>query len=507
MPSSREHWNSQLGFLFAAVGSAIGLGNIWRFSYMCYDNGGFAFLVPYFVALVAAGIPLMILEYGLGHAQGGSAVLSFAKIGRKSETLGWFMPVMVMFVIMLYYSVVIAWCLDYVVFSFGVQWGEDSQDFFLNKFLKISSGPGELGDFRLPILLSSLAIWAIIWVICFKRISHGIERACKIFMPTLFVLTLVLVFWGLTLPGARQGLDYYLLKPDWSKLGNWKVWNDAFGQIFFTLSLGFGIMIAYASYLPRKAGIVGNAYATSIINCLYSFIAGFAVFSVLGYMAAAKGVAVDEVVKSGPILAFVVYPEAIRLLPGLNSLFGVIFFLILVIAGISSGISIIEALGSAVQDKFDVARGRVVTVLCVVGFMGSILFCSYGGLYWLDILDHYATTYGLVAAGILECLIVGWVIKVHLLRKHINGTSRLKINRLWDLSVRYLTPAALIVFLVGALRQEFSGRYEGYPLLFLLVGVGWILLLLVAAVYLAWLPWRKGGLKREHSPRGGKMLT
>jgi len=506
MTQTRDRWNSQIGFLFAAVGSAIGLGNIWRFSYMCHDNGGGAFLVPYFIALLAAGIPLMLLEYGFGHAQGGSAPLSFAKVGRKSETLGWFMPVMVMFVIMLYYSVVIAWCLNYLVFSFDLSWGDNTESFFYGSFLKLSEGPGELGDVRLPILLSSLAVWVVIWLICFKKVSHGIERACKIFMPTLFVLTAILVVWGLQLDGATEGLRYYL-RPDWGRLREWKVWNDAFGQIFFSLSLGFGIMIAYASYLPKRANIVQNAYLTSAINCGYSLFAGLAVFSVLGYMAQVDGVPIKDVVAGGPGLAFIVYPRAISLLPAFNSLFGVVFFLTLVIAGISSGISIIEALGSAIQDKFAINRFRVITLLCVTGFLGSLVFCLQGGLYWLDILDHYSNNYGLVLAGFLECLIVGWAVKTHLLRKHINEASVLKINRVWDFSIKFITPVILFAFLVGALIREFSSRYEGYSLKYLLIGAGWILILLGVAAYLSRLSWRKGSLKREHSPRGGKLLT
>ncbi|NQU18428.1 MAG: sodium-dependent transporter, partial [Candidatus Saganbacteria bacterium] len=354
----RVSWGSQLGFLFAAIGSAIGLGNIWRFSYMTYENGGGAFLIPYVIALLVAGIPLLILEYGLGHKKHGSSSLAFAKIGRKFEFLGWWMPTISTFGIMLFYSVIIGWCVNFFFYSFDLAWGKDTQAFFFNTFLQQSKGVFDIGSIVSPILISVLGVWFVIWLICYKEINHGIEKACLIFMPLLFGMTLFLVGWGLTLPGAIEGIKFYLI-PDFSKLLNLKVWMDAFGQIFFTLSLGFGIMIAYASYLPKRTDIIRNAYITSFVNCIYSFIAGFAIFSIVGYMALQKGEPVSQVIKQSITLAFVVFPEGISLLPAFNNLFGMIFFGVLVIAGISSGISLIEAFSAAITDKFNFDR-RVV---------------------------------------------------------------------------------------------------------------------------------------------------
>jgi neurotransmitter:Na+ symporter, NSS family len=411
----RQRWSSKTGFLLAAVGSAIGLGNIWRFSYVVYQNGGGAFLIPYFFALLTAGIPLMILEFGLGHRMGGSAVLSYWRVNRRLEWFGWWMPLMVMYGIMLYYTVVIGWSLNYSLYSLNLSWGEDTASFFFHTFLKKSDSPWALQDIVAPIFVSTAIIWLIIWFICYKEVNRGIEKACKIFMPALFVLTMILVFWGCSLHGAGEGLKFYL-KPDWSKLGDIKVWTSAYGQIFFTLSIGFGIMIAYASYLPRKTNLVQNAVITSTVDSLYSFIAGFAVFSVLGYLAAVKKVAVDKVVTEGASLAFITYPQAISELPAFNRLFGVLFFLSLTIAGISSAISIIEALTSALTDKFKAPRRKVVGILCGTGFVGSIVFLCHSGLIWLDIVDHFINHYGLVLAGLLECVFIGWVLKARTLR-------------------------------------------------------------------------------------------
>jgi len=404
----RSTWNSQIGFLLAAIGSAVGLGNIWRFSYMTFEYGGGAFLVPYFIALLIAGIPLMILEYGLGHRELGASPLSFARVNPKWEWVGWWMPMAAMFGIMLYYAVIIGYCVIYFFLSLNLTWGADTEAFFFNELLQISDSPFNLGGLRLSITSATLFVWMICWIICFKEINHGIERACKIFIPLLFFLTLILVGWGFTLPGAMSGIKAYLT-PDWNTLKHFDVWVAAFGQIFFTLSLGFGIMITYASYLPKKTNIFGNAITTSLVNCIFSFISGFAVFSVIGFMATQKGVPITSVIKQGPQLAFVVYPEAINNLPFLKNIFGIMFFLVLVIAGISSGISLIEAFACSIKDKFGWDRKKVVSVICIIGFTGSLIFTTRAGLLLLDITDHFVTHYGLIFGGIIECIIIGWV--------------------------------------------------------------------------------------------------
>jgi len=321
----RPQWKSRTGFILAALGSAIGLGNIWRFSYLCYKNGGGAFLIPYVIALLIVGIPLMILELGLGHRMRGASPLSFAKVGRRWEWCGWWAVICAMYGIMLYYGVVIAWCVSYAFFSVNLSWGTDPNDFFFNQFLQLSSGPFDLGNIRSPIIFALLFVWFATWFIVFFGVQKGVERANKIFMPLLFVLISILVIWSVSLKGAALGLSVYL-KPDFSLLTKPQIWIDAFTQIFFTLSLAFGIMIVYASYLPRKVDIVKDALIICIGNCAFSFFAGFAVFGTLGYMAYTTGQPVSEVVKESIGLAFVAYPQAISLMPAFANVFGVLFF-------------------------------------------------------------------------------------------------------------------------------------------------------------------------------------
>ncbi|MBN1596567.1 sodium-dependent transporter [candidate division FCPU426 bacterium] len=502
----REAFSSNLGFLLAAIGAAVGLGNIWRFSYMAYANGGGAFLVPYFIALFSAGIPLLILEYGLGHRAKASAPLAFAKIHRRWEWLGWWMPVFVMFGIMFYYQVVIGWCANFTVFSFTLAWGGDSQDFFLKQYLGLTKGPGELGGLRWPIVAATALMWGATWMIVYQEVHRGIERACKIFMPILLVTTLILVGWGLTLPGAAAGIQYYL-KPNWAKLQDYKVWMAAYGQIFFTLSVAFGIMIAYASYLPKKSDLVKNAWITSLTNCLHSFLAGFAVFAVLGYLSYAKGLPIDQVITSGPTLAFVVFPEAISKLPFLREVFGILFFSALMIAGLSSGVSIVEALTCALRDKFGISRNWVVTVLCLIGLFGSLIFTTGGGLYWLDIVDHFLNQYGLVLCGLLECLVIGYVLKAGVLRSHVNSSARVKMTVAWDWIIKYLTPAILAGMLLRSLYSELAKGYQGYSLSALLgIGVTWLLATLAAALMLSVYPWDPVRLQAEHRPEADALF-
>ncbi len=476
----RENWKSPLGFLLAAVGSAVGLGNIWRFSYMAYSNGGGAFLIPYFVALLTAGIPLLLLEFALGHRFRGSAPVAYGAVGRRWEWLGWWVSTLVMFGIEIYYVVIISWCLNYFFLSFGLRWGSDPNAFFFKRFLSLSPSPMQLGGVEPRVLLGLAFVWFLTWFIASRGIQKGIEAANKVFMPLLFLLTAVLVFWSLRLSGASAGISAYL-RPDFSKLLKPGVWIDAYSQIFFTLSLAQGIMVAYASYLPERSNITRDAVAVSLLNCGYSIFAGFAVFATLGFMATAQGKPIDAVVSQSIGLAFVAYPKAVALMPA-GSLFGAIFFFCLVVAGLSSCVSLMEAFVSAYVDKFGAERRRVVTVLSVLGFAGGIVFTTRAGLHWINIVDHFITDYGLVLSGLFESVMVGWFLGTHFLRSHMNRVSTFRVGGWWDMCVRYLIPLVLFVIFTESLVGEFLRPYHGYRWLSLVfIGGGWLAVTIILA--------------------------
>ncbi|MBN2467580.1 MAG: sodium-dependent transporter [Deltaproteobacteria bacterium] len=485
----RGRWKSQTGFIMAAVGSAVGLGNIWRFSYMAHENGGGAFLIPYVIALLTVGIPLLVLEFGIGHERIGSAPLAFAKISEKWEWLGWWAVTFVMFGIALYYCVIIAWCINFVVFSFNLSWGGDPDLFFFKSFLGTTAGPESVGHVRTPILFSLMLVWFVNWFVVYQGVEKGIEQANKLFIPLLFVLMLVLIVWGLTLEGAKTGIMAYLT-PDFHKLMTPKVWINAYSQIFFSLSLGFGIMIAYASYLPEKSDITKDALATALADCGFSIMAGFGVFAILGYMAQASQQPIENVVTESIGLAFVVYPKAISLLPG-GSVFGILFFLSLTFAGLSSSISILEAFSSALMDKFHFNRKPTVSILCVLGFLGGVIFVTGGGLFWLDIVDHFISHYGLVLVGILECILVGWFFHIAKIRNHINKVSSLRLGSWWEGLIKYFVPLVLTIILLSDLIKEGSHPYGNYSwTAIILIGRDWLLFTLIIAFILSRRPWR-----------------
>jgi NSS family neurotransmitter:Na+ symporter len=427
----------------------------------------------------------------------GSAPLAYAKISRRWEWLGWWAVTFVMFGIVLYYTVIISWCLNFFVLSFDLEWGDDPNTFFFQDFLELSESPGQPGEVRTPILVGLVAIWSLIWLVVFRGVRKGIELANKVLMPLLLILTAVLVAWSVTLEGAGEGLKAYVT-PDFSRLSDPQVWIDAYSQIFFTLSLAFGIMIAYASYLPAKADITGAAVLTAVLNSGYSLFAGIAVFAVLGFMAQSTGVPMGEVVTQSIGLAFVAYPKAISLMPGGN-FFGAVFFLCLVVAGLSSAVSIVEAFVSAMVDKFGMRRQTLVTVVSVLGFLGSIAFATQGGLFWLDIVDHFVTHYGLVLVGIFEALIVGWLFGTQKLRRHINRISSIKLGPWWDFLIKVFVPGVLAVILLGDIVSELREPYGGYSWAsIILIGRDWLLVTLAAGFVLACQPWRT----REHEEGG-----
>ncbi len=499
--AQRSQWGTNLGFLLAAIGSAVGLGNIWRFPYVAYENGGGAFLIPYFVALFTAGIPVLMLEFALGHHKEASAPKAFQHINAKWEWLGWWAVLFVMFGIELYYIVIIGWCANYMRFSLTMAWGDDPNKFF-SAFLA-TGDPGDIWGItglQWSVVVAVVIVWLINWGITYGGVRKGIERAVKIMMPILLLVTIVIVVWALFLEGAGKGVRHYVT-PDFNKVTDLKVWIAAYGQIFFSLSLGFGIMIAYSSYLARDANIFKNSLIVAFANSSYEVFAGFGVFSILGYMATRQGKEISDVVAESLGLAFVVYPEAISMLPH-GRLFGVLFFFLLAVAGISSSISIIEAFTAAVQDKFSFVRKKIVTTICVIGFVGSLLFTTNVGLFWLDIVDHFLNHYGLIVVGIVEALVVGWLYRTDLLKAHIvanlglSGTHHKLFNylvlQLWMYCIRFITPVALGIAIVHSLIREFQEPYEGYPISgVIILGVGWLLVTHVLAFGLSGLPWRE----------------
>jgi NSS family neurotransmitter:Na+ symporter len=472
---ARERWDKRAAFIMAAIGSAIGLGNVWRFPYMAYANGGGAFFIPYLIALVTTGIPLVALEYYLGVRYQRGPTEAYDFIRKRTNYIGWF-ALGTAAMITFYYTVVMSWAWNYMFHSIGVDWAGNEKSFFFTNVLGITDSIKNLGGIQWYLVLGNVVTWIVIFLVIFK----GVKVVGKVVTWTVCIpwaLILVLIIRGITLQGSANGLDFYL-RPDFSHLLNPTVWLGAYGQIFFSLSLGFGIMIAYASYLPEDSDINTNAWVVSFANCVTSFFAGFAVFSVLGYLAFTTNQPVEKVVGAGPGLAFVTYPTAIAKLPGgvvVQSIFGMMFFLMLVTLGIDSAFSLVEAIVTGLKDSFNLNRAKVSFWVCFVGAVVGFLYASRAGLYWLDVVDHWMN-WGLVIVGLLEAILIGWFFDINKVSSDIDSTSEMKFGKLWIVSVKYITPAILLITIITSIYKELKSPYEGYPIWSLMVG-GWILLI------------------------------
>ncbi len=489
----REHWSTRLSFVMAAVGSAVGLGNLWRFPATCAANGGGAFLLPYFLALASVGIPLLILEFSLGHRMQHAAPAAIERIRPTFSWVGWW-AVLMGFIIVSFYTVVMAWCLEYVVYSFWPSaleaWQTDASGFFNRKVLWAAEGlEGRPGGIVWP-LVGCLAIcWGIIFLLIFKGIKQ-VGKVVLLTVPLPIVLVVVLFVRGITLPNALEGLQAYL-QPDFELLKEPSVWLAAYGQIFFTLSLGFGVMVAYASYLDRETDITNNAFLTGLINCGFSFFTGFAVFSVLGFLATIPGNE-DALEQAGGGLAFIAYPTALARLPGAH-VFSVLFFVTLLTLGIDSAFSIVEAITASLMEKFNLSRYLALGIVCLAGFLGGLVFCTQNGSTYLDVTNKFIE-FGMVTGALSLCIVVGWFYGARKMRNHINRVSEIRIGRWWDALIMYVAPVVLGAVLVSNIYEQLTMERDDYmePVVLFL---GWLPLigtLVLATVLMA--------LKRTDQP-------
>lgn len=487
---TRDTWTSQTGFLVAAIGSAIGLGNIWRFPGVAYTNGGGAFLVPYLVALLFAGIPILWLEYAVGHKFRGTPPWAFRRMNAKGEFLGW-LCVFICFVIITYYAAVVAWSGSYVVYSITEAWGEDSKTFFLSSFLG-TVGSDEfswtpVAAVAIPLVL----VWACILLIASFGIARGVEKANKIFLPLLVVLFLALVVRALFLPGALEGLSAFFT-PNWSSLAQPKVWLAAFAQIFFSLSVGFGIMLTYASYLHKKSNVTGTALVAGFANSSFEILAGIGVFSALGFMAHSQGIAVSELKGlTGPILSFVTFPKIISMMPG-GPLFGVLFFSSLVLAGVTSLLSLLQVVSGAIQDKFALTPAKASLVMGIPTTIISLaLFATRSGLNTLDIVDNFINNVGVVGCAIAMALYSALVRpRLRGLRTHLNSVSAPSIPPVWDYLVGIVIPLVLAFMMVTSVISSIGEGYGGYAgYLVNIFGWGSVGFALLASAIVTLMPW------------------
>lgn len=511
---ARGVWNRKLEFILSVVGYSVGVSNLLRFPYLVMQNGGGAFLIPFFFFLFLCGIPLFYLELCLGQFSGISCLYVW-KFCPLFKGIGYMMLV-VSFVYCWYYIMVMVWVLVYFVHSFyakvpwaycGQSWNTEhcvtslesrrysgnctvgnltdklancfvntnitaggvnglnitaSKEFWHHYILNKSDGLEDFGTVQWHLAVALV----VAWIIVFLCVMKGIKSLGKVVYVTAllpYVLLTVFLIKGLTLPGAKDGIMYYL-KPDFSLLYNWQVWMQAAIQVFYSLGPSWGGLITMASYNKFNNNCLRDALICSAADGFTSFYGGFVIFSVIGYIAKEANMDVRDVATSGPGLGFVVYPEAITKLP-IPQLWAALFFLMLISLGIDSQFGVFETLASGLLDTFPKLRKRKILVtasLCVLLLLLDLPFTTNGGIFLYQLVDWYFAAFCVVLISFLECFLIAWVYGANRFSRDI----QLMIGQPPPLIIRicwcFITPLALFfTFLIMCYQYE-PPAYDGY---------------------------------------------
>lgn len=446
----RGNFGSKLGVILASAGSAVGLGNIWRFPYETGNHGGAAFILIYLGCILLLGLPIMIAEFLIGrHSQANTArAYQILAPGTQWRWVGR-MGVLAGFLILGYYSVVAGWTLEYIFEAVSNSFAGKTPAEFISSFQSFSSNPWR------PALWLTLFLLATHFIIV-KGVEKGIEKSSKIMMPTLFIIILVLVGCSVTLPGASRGIEF-LLKPDFSKVdGN--VFLGAMGQAFFSLSLGMGCLCTYASYFSKDTNLTRTAFSVGIIDTFVAVLAGFIIFPA----AFSVGIQPD----AGPSLIFITLPnvfqQAFNGIPVLAYIFSVMFYVLLALAALTSTISLHEVVTAYLHEEFNFTRGkaaRLVTAGCIL--LGILCPLSLGvtkdftifGLGMFDLFDFVTAKLMLPLGGLLISIFTGWYLDKKLVWSEItnNGTLKVPIYKLIIFILKYVAPIAISVIFINEL--------------------------------------------------------
>ncbi|XP_019400132.1 PREDICTED: sodium- and chloride-dependent betaine transporter-like [Crocodylus porosus] len=440
----RGQWSNKVEFVLSVAGEIIGLGNVWRFPYLCYKNGGGAFFIPYLIFLFTCGIPVFFLETALGQYTSQGGVTAWRKICPIFEGIGYASQVIESY-LNIYYIVILSWALFYLFSSFAAvlpwsncnnPWNTDLCVDFLNasgsenwtapanatspviefwerRALGLTDGIHNLGNLRWELALCLL----LAWIICYFCIWKGVKSTGKVvyFTATFpYLMLIILLVRGVTLPGALEGIKFYL-NPDVSRLRDPQVWMDAGTQIFFSYAICQGCLTALGSYNKYTNNCYRDCFMLCFLNSATSFVAGFAIFSVLGFMAQEQGVPISEVAESGPGLAFIAYPKAVTMMP-VSQLWSCLFFLMLIFLGLDSQFVCVESLVTAIVDMYPEVfrrKGRrelLILFIAFICYLLGLMLVTEGGMYIFQLFDYYAASGTcLLFLAIFEVICVGWV--------------------------------------------------------------------------------------------------
>ncbi|XP_059843925.1 sodium- and chloride-dependent GABA transporter ine-like isoform X1 [Hypanus sabinus] len=510
----RETWGRRLEFTLACVGYAVGLGNIWRFPYLCYRSGGGAFIIPYLVMILLCGIPLLLLEYTIGQYTSLGPVHALAKICPLLKGVG-VATVVISFLLCTYYNVIITWALYYLFNSFQstLPWQScnntwnvvencsngfpgnatylksASQQFFDYRLLEMSNGIEEIGSIRWNLFGLLLLAWIIVYFCIFK----GVKSTGKVVYFTAifpYLILMILLINNVQLPGAKDGILFFL-RPNWSRLLDVQVWVNAAAQVFNSIGIGFGSMVSLASYNKFNNNILKDTVVVAVINSLTSIFAGLVIFSAIGYMSHLHKLPVENIATDGPGLVFVVYPEAFVTMP-IAPMWATLFFFMLLCLGVDSQFAMVEVMVVSLMDswgksllRFFRRKELVVLAVCFVAFLLGIPNVTKGGIYFFQLMDHYTAVVSLMFLAFFEVIAICWLYGVQRLSANYKEMLGTPLNFFFKLCWWVLSPLLVTVILVSSIIRYTPARYgKTYTYPAWAEGLGWI----ISLCSIIWIP-------------------
>ncbi|XP_033632104.1 sodium- and chloride-dependent glycine transporter 1-like [Asterias rubens] len=506
--TKRETWGSQIDFILSCIGFAVGLGNVWRFPYLCYENGGGAFLFPYVIMLIVAGLPLFYLEMAFGQFASLGAVAVW-KISPLFTGVGIGM-IIIAALVAVYYNVIIAWAIYYLIRSCTTgplpwstcdnEWNtancfndsmnytkeetvnltRPSDEYWHRHVHQLTEGIGNMGSIRLELL----GCLALAWLIVFLCLCKGIKSSGKVVYFTAvfpYVVLLILLVRSATLPGAGGGVKYYI-EPKFDRLLDVKPWRDAANQIFYSLGISFGSLTTMASFNRFHNNVQRDAILVSVCNCGTSILAGFVVFSTLGFMAENSDRSIDDVAVSGPGLVFIVYPEALAKMTPVPQVWAFLFFFMLFLLGLDSMFAMMETVLTAIVDEMPPRLKRykwLVTLAgCSVGFLCGIPMVTQGGLYALTIMNDYAGGFSLMFIAVCYCTVICYVYGLTRFSKDIESMIGSRPNIYWKACWSVISPLAMVAIVIASFVFYVPSGYGGKEFDTGAQTIGWALTLL-----------------------------
>ena len=479
--SESKTWKSQSGYIWSLIGSAVGFANILSFSSQVYKNGGGAFLIPYIIAIFILGIPMLMLEGLVGYKWKLPLVSAYNKIlGKKGKALGW-LSVMACLTIGAFYIVLTAYSAAYTYFAATRQIPSDSKSFFLNEFLKTTANVHDFGTMSIPVLLATLFMCIITYLVMVRNIRDGIEKICTFFMPLLVVIMTLFAVTTMFLPGGTDALKYYLT-PDFSKLTEPTLWRDVFGQLFFSLSLGLGIIIGYSRHTDKNTDVAKAMFWVTMGDFSVSFISGLAIFGCLAHISHMQNIPFDKILVSDSTfeIGFILFPKILQSFgEQWAQIVGTIFFFCIFIAGITGVFSIAESIVGNIETEFSMNRKRAVTITMLLILVSATLFCFGNASHIIDALAPMVLGINMLIGGLALILIFQYASPT--LRKDpiwYNGKS----PNFFAICLRYVGPVLLTIILISNLWYELQATNISFAIRWIWFGIALIASLLLANI-------------------------